>query len=58
MVLDWADETVESMARVIRECPPNESLDRRRGAGVKEDMERFDVVPDEIDRVPAQVRAS
>jgi AcrR family transcriptional regulator len=48
MVLDWADETVESMARVIRECPPNESLTAAVVRAMKEDMERFDVVPDDI----------
>ena len=48
MVLDWADETVESMARVIRECPPNESLTAAVVRAMKEDLERFDVVPDDI----------
>ena len=48
MVLDWADETVESMARVIRECPPNESLTAAVVRAMKEDMERFDDVPDDI----------
>jgi AcrR family transcriptional regulator len=48
MVLDWADETVESMARVIRECPPTESLTAAVVRAMKEDMERFDVVPDDI----------
>jgi AcrR family transcriptional regulator len=48
MVLDWADETVESMARLIRECPPNESLTAAVVRAMKEDMERFDVVPDDI----------
>jgi AcrR family transcriptional regulator len=48
MVLDWADEAVESMARVIRECPPNESLTAAVVRAMKEDMERFDDVPDDI----------
>src|SRR5580693_4029719 len=48
MVLDWADETVESMARVIRECPPTESLTAAVVRAMKEDMERFDVVPDDL----------
>ena len=56
MVLDWADEAVESMARVIRECPPNESLTAAVVRAMKEDMERFDDVPDDIVDVPAQVR--
>jgi AcrR family transcriptional regulator len=48
MVLDWADEAVDSMARVIRECPPNESLTAAVVRAMKEDMERFDDVPDDI----------
>ena len=48
MVLDWADEAVKSMARVIRECPPNESLTAAVVRAMKEDMERFDDVPDDI----------
>jgi len=48
MVLDWADETVESLARVIRECPPSESLTATVVRAMKEDMERFDEVPDEL----------
>ncbi len=40
MVLDWADETVESMARVIQEYPPNESLTAAVVRAMKEDMER------------------
>ena len=48
MVLDWADETVESLARVIRECPPNESLTAAVVRAMKEDMERFDNVPDDL----------
>ena len=41
MVLDWADETVESLARVIRECPPSESL---TGIGAVPDSMSFGVV--------------
>jgi AcrR family transcriptional regulator len=48
MVLDWADETVESLARVIRECPPSESLTAAVVRAMKEDMERFDDVPDDL----------
>jgi len=48
MVLDWADETVESLARVIRECPPSESLTAAVVRAMKEDMERFDEVPDDL----------
>jgi AcrR family transcriptional regulator len=48
MVLDWADEAVESLARVIRECPPNESLTAAVVRAMREDIERFDVVPDDL----------
>ena len=33
MVLDWADETVESLARVIRAVRAERVADRRRGTG-------------------------
>ena len=48
MVLDWADEAVESVARMLRERPPNESLTAAVVRAMKEDMERFDDVPDDI----------
>ena len=48
MVLDWADEAVDSVATVIRECPPNESLTAAVVRAMKEDMERFDEVPDDL----------
>jgi AcrR family transcriptional regulator len=48
LVLDWADETVESLARVIRECPANESLTAAVVQEMKEDMDRFDAVPDDL----------
>ena len=48
MVLDWADETVESLARVIRECPPSESLTAAVVRAMKEDMEGLNEVPDEL----------
>jgi AcrR family transcriptional regulator len=48
MVLDWADEAVDSVAKVIRECPPNESLTAAVVRAMKEDMERFDEVPDDL----------
>jgi AcrR family transcriptional regulator len=48
MVLDWADEAVDSLATVIRECPPNESLTAAVVRAMKEDMERFDEVPDDL----------
>jgi AcrR family transcriptional regulator len=48
MVLDSADETVESLARVIRECPPSESLTAAVVRAMREDMERFDDVPDDL----------
>ena len=42
LVLDTADEAIERMARALRERRPDESLDRRRGPALKEDMARFD----------------
>ena len=48
MVLDWADEAVESLAHVIRECPSNESLTAAVVRAMDEDMRRFDSVPDDL----------
>ncbi len=48
MVLDWADEAVESVARMLRERPPNESLTETVLRAIKRDMEMFDTVPDDI----------
>jgi hypothetical protein len=36
------------MARVIRDCPPSESLTAAVVRAMKEDMERFDEVPDDL----------
>jgi AcrR family transcriptional regulator len=48
MVLDWADEAVESVARMLRERPPGESLTETVVRAMKRDMEMFDTVPDEL----------
>lgn len=48
MVLDWADEAIDSLAQVIRDCPSNESLTTAVVAAMKKDMERFDEVPDDL----------
>jgi AcrR family transcriptional regulator len=48
MVLDWADEAVESLARAIRQRTDGESLIDAVVRGMKEDMERFEEVPDEL----------
>lgn len=48
MVLDWADEMVDSLARVIADCPRNESLTAAVVQAIKQDMERFDEVPDDL----------
>jgi AcrR family transcriptional regulator len=48
MVLDWADEAVESVARMLRERPPGESLTETVLRAMKRDMEMFDTVPDEV----------
>jgi AcrR family transcriptional regulator len=48
MVLDWADEAVESVSRMLRERPPDESLTETVVRAMKRDMEMFDAVPDEL----------
>jgi AcrR family transcriptional regulator len=48
MVLDWADEAVESVARMLRERPEGESLTETVLRAMKRDMELFDTVPDEL----------
>lgn len=48
MVLDWADEAVEMIARVLRERSPDESLTDAVVRAIKEDDERFDEFPDVI----------
>ena len=48
MVFDRADEGVESVARVLRERPPHESLTDAVVRAMREDIERFDDVPDDI----------
>ena len=45
MVLDWADEAVESVARMLRERPPGESLTETVVRAMKRDMEMFDTRP-------------
>ena len=64
LVLDGADETVEALARALRERAPHESLTAAVVRAIKEDMLRFERAPDElveflpmframIDRTPA-----
>lgn len=48
MVLDWADEAVESLAGAIRERRKDESLIDAVVRAMKEDMERFEEVPDDL----------
>ena len=48
MVLDWADEAIDSLSQVIRDCPSNESLTTAVVQAMKKDMERFDEVPDDL----------
>ena len=58
MVLDWADETIESLAQVIPGLPVERVAHHRRGGRDEEneeDMERFDEVPDDLAHLPAQV---
>jgi len=48
MVLDWADEAIDTLAQVIRDCPSNESLTTAVVDAMKKDMERYDEVPDDL----------
>jgi AcrR family transcriptional regulator len=48
LVLDAADEAVERMARALRERRPDESLTTAVVRAIKEDMERFDLAPEEL----------
>ena len=48
MVLDWADEAVESLAGAIRERREGESLIEAVVRAMKADMERFDEIPDDL----------
>ena len=48
MVLDAADEAVAGLARAIRERPAGESLTDAVVRAIKEDMARFDAVPDDL----------
>jgi AcrR family transcriptional regulator len=53
LVLDYADEAVERMARALRERGPEESLTEAVVRAIKEDTERFDQAPEAlIDFVP------
>ena len=48
LVLDYADEAVERMARALRERGPEESLTQAVARAIKEDTERFDQAPDAL----------
>jgi AcrR family transcriptional regulator len=48
MVLDWADEAIESLAAAIRERREGESLTEAVVRAMKQDMERFDEIPDDL----------
>ena len=48
LVLDYADEAVEQMARALRERGPDESLTTAVVRAIKTDMERFDQAPEEL----------
>jgi AcrR family transcriptional regulator len=48
LVLDYADEAVERMARSLRERGPEESLTAAVVRAIKEDTERFDQAPDAL----------
>jgi AcrR family transcriptional regulator len=48
LVLDYADEAVEQMARALRERGPGESLTDAVVRAIKEDTERFDQAPEAL----------
>jgi AcrR family transcriptional regulator len=48
MVLDTADESVDRLARALRERRPDESLTDATLRALKDDMQRFDDAPDEL----------
>ena len=48
LVLDWADEAVEQMARALRERAPDESITESVVRAINLDMARFDNAPDEL----------
>jgi AcrR family transcriptional regulator len=48
MVLDTADDVVEALSRALRERDPAESLTNVVVRAIKDDMARFDSLPDEL----------
>src|SRR5262249_23838516 len=48
LVLDYADEAVERMARALRERGPEESLTEAVVRAIQEDTERFDQAPEAL----------
>ena len=53
LVLDYADEAVEQMARALRERGPDESLTDAVVRAITKDTERFDQAPEElVDFIP------
>jgi AcrR family transcriptional regulator len=48
MVLDTEDEIVESLSHALRERVPGESLTAAVVRAIKQDMQRFDELPDEL----------
>ncbi len=53
LVLDYADEAVERMARALRERGPDESLTDAVVRAIQEDTARFDQAPEElVDFIP------
>ncbi|MBV9820294.1 MAG: TetR/AcrR family transcriptional regulator [Solirubrobacterales bacterium] len=48
MVLDTADETIERLARALRERRDDESLTDAMVRSIREDMARFDEIPEEL----------
>jgi AcrR family transcriptional regulator len=48
LVLDQADEAIQTFARVLRDRRPGESLTAATVRAMREDDKRFDAVPDEL----------
>jgi AcrR family transcriptional regulator len=48
LVLDTADETIERVARALRERRPDESVTQAVVRALKEDLGRFEQLPDEL----------
>jgi AcrR family transcriptional regulator len=48
MVLDLADEAIERLAQALRERPSGETVTRAALRALEQDIERYDLIPDEL----------